>query len=77
MGLRYFGKVIPHSRTAKDAYEMFEFFLDSYKNTPKERLLEFMKDAPDIDTLKQMEQMEIALEYCERCVAAITPRNPE
>jgi hypothetical protein len=31
-------------------------FFDGYKETPKERLLDFMSDAPDIDELRTREQ---------------------
>jgi len=43
---------------ADNVYELFEFFLNNYKNTSKEKLLELMKDAPDIEALRQMEQID-------------------
>jgi hypothetical protein len=41
-----------------------------YKKTPKSKLLEFMKDAPDIYLLQQMDQADLAIEYCERLCAS-------
>jgi hypothetical protein len=32
---------------------------------------ELMRDAPDIERLRQMEQMDLAIEHAERCVAAV------
>lgn len=46
--------------------EWFEFAYASYKDTPRERLLEFMKDARDIDDLKRLDQDELAIRYCGR-----------
>lgn len=45
---------------------------DSYQNTSKEKLLEFMKDAPDIERLKTLSQKELAQRYCEACAVSIT-----
>src|SRR4029077_7523566 len=41
------------------------------RQASKERLLELMKDAPDIEALRKMEQMDLAIEYAERCVAVV------
>lgn len=66
----YFGILQQASRKAKDPYDLFEFFVDSYRNTPKEHMLELFKDASDIDSLRGMEHMDLVLECCERWVAS-------
>jgi hypothetical protein len=48
---------------------------ESYKNTPKERLLELMAGAPDIDELKNLSQPELSEIYCERIVYSITAKK--
>lgn len=63
------------SRT-KDALDFFDFFYNSYKNSSKEKLLEFLKDAPDYDILKNETQKELAITYCERLVYSIPLKNP-
>jgi hypothetical protein len=73
----FFGKIQHVSKTAKSLYEMFEFFLDAYKDTPKERLLEFMKGAADFSSLQQMDQADLAIEYAERSCAAIDMETPK
>lgn len=73
----FFGRIQHVSKTAKNLYEMFEFFLDSYKNTPKERLLEFMKEAADFSSLQQMDQADLAIEYAERSCASIDMGTPK
>jgi len=58
-------------KKAQNRYDLFEFFLDSYKNTPKEKLLELMKSAADFGTLQEMDQADLAIEYAERCCATV------
>jgi len=41
---------------------------ESYKNTPKEKLLEGMANATDYEELKNLTQGELSEIYCERCV---------
>ncbi len=67
----FFGTIQNVPKTAKNLYEMFEFVLDAYKNTPKEQLLEFMKGAADFPSLQKMNQADLAIEYAERCCASI------
>ncbi len=66
----FFGIVHSPSRKVNDPYELFEFFLHAHSNTPKERLLELMKNAPDIDSLRKMKQSDLAIEYCERLASS-------
>lgn len=51
---------------AKTAMDCFNFFWESYSNTPKDKLLEFLSQAQDIERLKRMSQEEVATEYCAR-----------
>lgn len=51
--------------------ELFDFMYESYQNTPKEKLLEFMSNAADISQLKELSQQELREIYCERCVYSI------
>ena len=54
--------------------ELHDWFYRSYGETPKESLLELMKDAVDIQRLKQLSQRELAEFYCQRLVySAIGP----
>lgn len=46
--------------------DWFDFFWETYAGTPKEKLVEFMKRAPDIEQLKALTQDELATEYCAR-----------
>jgi hypothetical protein len=63
----FFGNVDRNAgRKARDILDLYDFFFDSYRNTPKEKLLEFMDEAPDIETLRTLSQPELARFYCEQ-----------
>lgn len=53
----------------------FEFLWESYKATPRERLLEFMATAPDISDLAQLNQFDLATQYCVRMAGAMMQRD--
>ena len=46
-----------------------------YKNTPKEKLLEFMANYPNLDDLKEYSQEELVKIYCEGVTEAATFPN--
>lgn len=71
----YFGEIGRASRKTEDPYELFEFFLETYSQTPKEKLLEFMQGAADIESLRQLDQMDLAIEYCDRLATSIANDN--
>jgi hypothetical protein len=63
----FFGEVQPaQNRQANNWLELAMFFYETYKTTPKDRLLDWMKAASDIDYLRSLSQLELAIEYCER-----------
>lgn len=71
----FFGEIHQATGESKDAYDLFEFFMRGYQDTPKDRLLELLAESHDIDLLRQMEQADLAIEYCERCVARADSMN--
>lgn len=66
----FFGTLKHQGKQVKDPIELFDFFYETYSKSSKEKLLEFMKDHPDIEKLKGENQRELALTYCERLVYA-------
>ena len=60
----YFGVIEPDNKKTENPFELFELFFEVYSKTPKEKLLEFMKDSPELENLKQKNQDELALIYC-------------
>jgi hypothetical protein len=71
----YFGVVQRAPRKAGDAYDMFEFLLDSYSETPRARLLDMLKGAPDFDDLAKLSDEDLLIEYCERMTAAAVSQS--
>ena len=71
----FFGVLTSPPRAQQSPLELYDFIFASYKQTPKERLLEFMADAPDLDHLRRLPQKELASIYCERCVNAMLHRG--
>jgi hypothetical protein len=62
-------------RKCRDIFDWYDFFFESYGKTPKEKLIEFMKDAADIELLKTLPQQEIATIYCERLAYGVEQRG--
>jgi len=70
----FFGNVGQRSTKANDLLELYDFFLNAYKVTPKDRLLEFMAGASDIAELSQLDQASLVSIYAERCAYSATPK---
>jgi SEC-C motif len=70
-GSAYFGELEERSGHAKNEFELFEFFVKSYLNTPKERLLELAKSHPNYVVLEKLDQEDLVLAICESWVASI------
>ena len=64
----FFGVYIKQGGKVESPLGLFDFFFENYRNTPKERLLEFMKEHQDYENLKEVSQEELAIIYCERLV---------
>jgi hypothetical protein len=62
----FFGQIEERNEQPQNWCELAHFFYRSYKKTPKETLLTFMKEAEDYDSLKELRQEELAIVYCER-----------
>jgi hypothetical protein len=62
----------PPMRTAMD---WFDFFWESHKETPKEKLLEFMSALPDIKNLAQLHQVDLATQYSVRMAETMMLRD--
>ncbi len=53
------------------AWDWFDFLWESYKDTPKEKLLEFMHTAPDLADLTALSQEALATQYCARMASSM------
>lgn len=66
----FFGVYKPHGRRAETPLEFFDFMYKVYRKSPKQKLLDFLKDHPDFEKLQGESQEELALIYCERMAYA-------
>jgi len=64
----FFGVHEKRSHRAEAAVELFDFFFECYRDTPKERLLEFLAGSPDHVELAGLPQKDLAEIVSERYV---------
>lgn len=66
----YFGEITGPDRPAETALDLYDFFHESFKRSSKEILLSNLKDAPDIEALRQLTQTQLADICAERTTNA-------
>jgi len=64
----FFGVPRNQGGRAEDPLELYDFFHEVYKKTPRSKLLEFMKNRSDIDKVKELNDGDLCAEYCEGLV---------
>jgi hypothetical protein len=64
----FFGVVKADTIRTDDPLELYDRMFSCYCHTPKEKLLEWMKDHPAHGKLKDMSEKELAIFYCESAV---------
>jgi hypothetical protein len=62
----YFGVFLQQSRKVDTAMELFDFFFESYRETPRDKLLESLAAAKDFGDLKNLPQRDLAETLAER-----------
>jgi uncharacterized protein YchJ len=66
----FFGVYRPKTKRVDDPLDLFDFLYETYRKTPRSKLLEFLHDQPDLERLREQSQEELAITYCERLVYA-------
>jgi hypothetical protein len=70
-GDAYFGDPgRPKKRNISSTYELFEWLMEGYAKTPRARLLELAKGAPNFDELQKMSDDDLRANYCEMMAGA-------
>ncbi len=72
----FFGEVGQRTTKADGPLDLYDFFYNSYRQTPRERLLELLAGARDIGELQQLGQPALASIYAERCVNSVMAQKP-
>ena len=67
----FFGKIRKTSKNTDTPLELFEFFYDSMKGVTRDKMLEWFKDASDLELLEALNAEELLLKYIERHVQAV------
>ena len=62
----FFGEVRQPSRRYNTLVDLCDFFYETYKDTPREKALEWLAGAPDYERLKTLSQKDLAVTLCER-----------
>lgn len=62
----FFGEVRHIGGHVDNWLELAKFLYQTYQHTPREKLLDWMKEAPDIAELSKLPQAELAIVFCER-----------
>lgn len=64
----FFGVIDPTAgrKSLKAPIDYYNFFWESMNSTPKARLLDLMKDSPDVEELAALSQYDLAIHYCVR-----------
>jgi hypothetical protein len=71
----FFGEVREPSRHAKTLVDLCDFFYETYKNTTRENLLEWMTGSPDIEMLQTLSREDLAIIFCERLASSAIQRR--
>jgi hypothetical protein len=66
----FFGVVRSVGKRLENPLELFEWLYESYRNTPRERILEFAANWSDAGELAKVSDEELLLTYVERMVGA-------
>jgi hypothetical protein len=66
----FFGILQDVGRRVQDVAQLADFFYDTYRNTPKETLLGFLKDHSEIERLQTLSQKDLAIFVCEQWALA-------
>src|ERR1700687_19380 len=64
----FFGVYQKQTGRVDTVIELFDFFFESFRETPKEKLLELIAGHPDHESLRNFSQKELAEILCERYV---------
>lgn len=72
----FFGVYKKVPKRTDDPVDLFYFFHNVYKDSPRECLLEFIKDAPDYQDFEKLSQHDLAEAICERWVYSAMREGP-
>lgn len=72
----FFGKVERVGKQLTSTLDLYAFIYESYKNAPREKILEWFAKSHDIDALSKLPIEELRYTYAERTVIGAIHKNP-
>lgn len=77
-GNAYFGdSKSDKNHELKSVFELFEWLVETYSQSTKKKLLEFVKARPDYELLKKLKKQDLVLEVCEGWAISMDNRKSE
>jgi hypothetical protein len=73
----YFGQVVPARKKLEDHFELFEWLIDVNKRLSRAQLLENLSKSPRFDEVKDLNDNDLLVEYCEGMTAAFAASMPK
>jgi hypothetical protein len=74
-GEAFFGRPALKQRKTTNLFELFEWFMETTKMTPRAKILEWFSAAPDLAELEKLNDEDLRIAYCERLVASVEARK--
>ena len=71
----YFGKILPVGGKFSTPFELFEWFVQSYKSLTREQMLEKFIGAPNFEAIGALSDENLLYEFCEAMVAAFMQQS--
>ncbi len=71
----FFGVLQPTAKKAETPMDLFDFFYGASRNMSRDKIIEQMKDAPDIIQLHQLSDEKLAFTFAERCTYSVLERT--
>jgi hypothetical protein len=72
----FFGKVEKVGKTLRSTLDLFAHIYESYRQTPRKRILEWVAKAPNIEELNELSDEELRLAFAEMTVVSMIQHNP-
>ena len=72
----FFGRIEHVGKQLTSTLDLYAFIYESYKNTPREKILEWFAKSPDIEALAKLPIEDLRYAYAERTVIGFIHKNP-
>lgn len=74
-GDAYFGANETRHHQSKGIFELFEWMVKCFSKTPRDQLMDFAKDRPDIEQLRRLNTEDLLLEVCEDWMSSFVEKQ--